>query len=579
MKRTPHKTDVSPEELALMAARAEDAAAAAGMDSDEVDSTGDADSVEEDSRAVQASSDFANDPAFASLADVQLPAGMVSDGEDDEEDLEDADAEATDAAIASTNVYYENPEDDPYFTGPAADDEEEDEDDYVARGTDAFLVAARTEEDVSSLEVFCYNEAEGSLYVHHDITLSAFPLALAWMDCAPVANVSKEEAMAGAAAPAVQTDPASAPVGSFIGVGTFQPGIEIWNLDVLNPLEPVVTLGGMEDMPAAPAATSRRRKKKGQRLRPKLRPGSHSDAVLSLGWNKAHRQLLASGSADKTVKLWDVLTGSVVNTYNHHVDKVQAVAWHLQEPTVLATGAFDGTLAVLDARNPSAGVARMAMPADVEKIQWCPHAPAHLYASDESGTVRAWDVRQPAKPMWTLKAHTGACTSLSFAPRVRGLLATAGADKCVKLWDVDGTVSATGGAVPGPSLLQSKAMDGGELYAAGMYGYSPWLMACAGSADKMIIWDIASDSPAVPTRVGDSRVQAVADVPSLAIRVRDDAQAAEPTALEVQHGAAVAAAGTAALTAAAQAAAQAEAAAAALGTASSKNRRRRKGQH
>ena len=59
---------------------------------------------------------------------------------------------------------------------------------------------------------------------------------------------------------------ANRPSGNFVAVGTFEPGIEIWNLDVLEALTPTATLGGRETPAEAKArmnsGSSKGKKKK-----------------------------------------------------------------------------------------------------------------------------------------------------------------------------------------------------------------------------------------------------------------------------------------------------------------------------
>ena len=141
-------------------------------------------------------------------------------------------------------------------------------------------------------------------------------------------------------------------VGNYIAVGTFNPAIEIWNLDVLDPLEPSATLGGAKDgeIDDLGEKTKKKKNKKGKRTSPKMKPGSHTDAVMSLSWNKHYRQALASGSADNTVKIWDVTSQSCSHTFTHHTDKVQTVLWHPVEGWLLSTGSFDNNISLLDCR-------------------------------------------------------------------------------------------------------------------------------------------------------------------------------------------------------------------------------------
>ncbi len=75
-----------------------------------------------------------------------------------------------------------------------------------------------------------------------------------------------------------------------MAVGSFEPGIEIWNLDTVDALQPAAIFGGFTQ----PGGLSRRQKKnkKKRPSKPKLKSGSHTSAVLGLSWNRHHRSLM-----------------------------------------------------------------------------------------------------------------------------------------------------------------------------------------------------------------------------------------------------------------------------------------------
>ena len=237
--------------------------------------------------------------------------------------------------------------------------------------TDLLMLTAKTDEDHSLLELYCYDPREQNLWLHHDIALAAFPLALSFMDCPP-----NETAATGAVGAYVAVGESTGlatlisrrhgsahppPRPAYTRVhprtrahahhertrqhpsGTFKPGIEIWNLDVLDPLEPSAILGGENLAGDASGGKGKKGKgKKGKKSKSKpLLVDSHQDAVMAVDWNRHQRQILASGSADETVKLWDVTTQQCSHTSSHHQNKVQTLRWHHAEATVLATGSYD----------------------------------------------------------------------------------------------------------------------------------------------------------------------------------------------------------------------------------------------
>ena len=334
--------------------------------------------------------------------------------------------------------------------------------------TDAVLLAALTEEDFSSIEVHVFDESNGSFYVHHDIALPAFPLSLSWVGADSMSHVA---------------------------VGTFYPVIEIWNLDVMDVLEPAMILGGLPpNSPNAPAGA--------QQLPGgiTLTSDAHSDAVLSVAWNSIAQSALASGSADKTVKVWDLATQQCVRTFDHHTDKVQVVAWHPEEESILTSGSFDRTVCMLDSRMATAEAISKAasyqLAADIESMTWNPHNAAQFVVSCEDGSITSYDVRAgpSSAPLFSFKAHSEAVSSVTFSASVNGLLATASSDKRVRIWDYQELCKAPESSSTKRKAIAEKEMNVGELFDCVFYPSSPFLLAAAGNQGAIALWDAEEDA-------------------------------------------------------------------------------------
>ncbi|KAK7386053.1 hypothetical protein VNO78_32123 [Psophocarpus tetragonolobus] len=359
------------------------------------------------------------------------------------------------------DLYYPSNDMDPYIKDKNDDDSEELED-MIINPTDSVIVYACTEDEVSYLEVWVIEDVDSSdmnIYPHHNIILPAFPLSTAWLDC-PLKGGER---------------------GNFIAVGSMEPSIEIWDLDVIDEVQPCVVLGGFEE-----------KKKKGKKKSGKHKEDSHTDSVLGLAWNKEYRNILASASADKRVKIWDVVAGRCDITMEHHSDKVQAVAWNHHAPQVLLSGSFDHTVVLKDGRMPSHSGYKWSVTADVESLAWDPHTEHSFVVSLEDGIVKGFDIRTASSDSstdlsstFTLHAHDKPVTSISYNPSAPNLLATGSMDKTIKLWDLSNNQ---------PSCVASKSPRAGAIFKISFSEDDPFLLAIGGSKGKLQVWDTLTDS-------------------------------------------------------------------------------------
>jgi periodic tryptophan protein 1 len=367
-------------------------------------------------------------------------------------------------------AYYESNKEDPYITIPDGQNDDEDErEELQILATDNLLLAAKVEDELAHLEVYVYEDEADNMYVHHDIMLPAIPLCVEWLDL-----------------PVAKKGVAQDSTANFVAIGTMDPDIEVWDLDTVDCMYPNAILGQGNK---GPDADKKKKKKKSKKANDEF----HVDAVLSLAANRKHRNLLASASADKTVKLWDLNTAKCAKSYSYHTDKVCSLAWHSVESTVLLSGSYDRTVVAADMRAPDAKMPRWGVESDVENVRWDPHDPNFFFVSTENGIIHYHDIRNipssPAasKPLWTLQAHDESLSSFDINQHIPGYMVTGSTDKTVKLWNIQPT---------GPAVVVTRNLDVGKVFST---TFAPdaevaFRLAVAGSKGTMHVWDTSTNS-------------------------------------------------------------------------------------
>jgi periodic tryptophan protein 1 len=288
------------------------------------------------------------------------------------------------------------------------------------------IVCGTAQDDFSNLEIYVYDENTLDLFVHHDIALSSFPLSLEWI---PFKNNLKC---------------------NYALVGSFTPGIEIWNLDIMDAIEPEIILGLNTE--------SKNKTNVSEEL-------YHTDAVMSICLNTVNTNYIASSGADKKVLIWDLNASPCCAStcYKEHSDKVQSIKWNKIEENLLVTGSFDKTIKIFDTRV-NKSVFTYKVNSDIECIDWSMKDKFKLLFSFEDGRIQLFDLQKFA-PISSFKAHKKEATSVAFSPQQKSLFSSCGRDGRIKIYDSDKIVEENNGYTV-PNLIMEKFVKKsvGELF-------------------------------------------------------------------------------------------------------------------
>ncbi|KCV67904.1 hypothetical protein H696_05633 [Fonticula alba] len=126
----------------------------------------------------------------------------------------------------------------------------------------------------------------------------------------------------------------------------------------------------------------------------------HKDGVTSIGWNPINGNWLASTSRDSTAIIYDIRAMDVLQTFSL-ADRVSSLAWHPLREDILATGCMNGTLAfsLIGLEEPHVQIVR-AHDRDISTLSW--HPLGHMLASGSNDFLcKFWSLSIPGdtRPM------------------------------------------------------------------------------------------------------------------------------------------------------------------------------------
>lgn len=185
----------------------------------------------------------------------------------------------------------------------------------------------------------------------------------------------------------------------------------------------------------------------------------HVDVVEDVSWHAHNPHVFGSVGDDRQLLLWDARNKQqdpFARVTAAHCADINAIAFNQHHEFLLATGSADETIKVWDIRNTSEAIHTLSgHTKEVFQLQWAPFSASILSSCGADRRVRVWDLNKigagqtsvpnlhddgPDELMFIHGGHNDKISDLSWNPRDDWILASVSDDNILQIWRIGNNI-------------------------------------------------------------------------------------------------------------------------------------------